>query len=121
MAESNAKAAAEESKAKAATEETKAKAAEETKAKAEEEKKAPAEAPKQLTAKEREELKKKEVERLMELQKPLVVDRYEFLDAMTDEEKQALEDFAKDLRTPEEEGGDEIRDDFMTGLEEAFT
>ena len=40
---------------------------------------------------------------------------------MTDEEKEALEHFAKDLRTPEEEGGDDIRDDFMSGLEEAFT
>ena len=40
---------------------------------------------------------------------------------MTTEEQEALEHFAKDLRTPEEEGGDDIRDEFMTGLEEAFT
>ena len=40
---------------------------------------------------------------------------------MTDEEREALENFAKDLRTPEEEGGDDIRDDFMSELEEAFT
>ena len=40
---------------------------------------------------------------------------------MTTEELDAVENFAKDLRTPEEEGGDDKRDDFMSELEEAFT
>ena len=40
---------------------------------------------------------------------------------MTDEEKEALENFSKELRTPEEEGGDDKRDDFMSQIEEAFT
>ena len=56
--------------------------------------------------------KKSERERLDKLQQPLIDDKHAYEATLTEEEKQAYEEFENTLRQPEEDNGDEPRDAF---------